>query len=49
MDAAREADRQHVIDALQYLDQAIREIRDHAFVTGRREIPPGREPPDGAR
>jgi anti-sigma B factor antagonist len=48
LDAAREADRQHIMDALQYLDQAIREIRDHVFVTGRREIPPGREPPDGA-
>ena len=49
LDAAREAGRQHIMDALQYLDQAIWEIRDHAFVARRREIAPGREPPDGAR
>jgi len=49
LDAAREADRQYIMDALRYLDQAIRDIRDHVFVTGRRQSPPPAEPPDGAQ
>ena len=35
LDAAHEADRQHITDALQYVDEAIREIRDHVFLTRR--------------
>jgi anti-anti-sigma factor len=49
LDAPREADRQHIVDALHYLDQAIRDIRDHVFTTGWRESPPPSEPPDGAQ
>ena len=49
LDSADEAGRQHILQALQYLDETIRAIRDHVFVTGRREIPPDHEPPDGAQ
>jgi anti-sigma B factor antagonist len=49
LDSAHEADRQHIMKALQYLDEAIRVARDQVFVTGRQEILPDREPPDGAR
>jgi len=49
LDAAHEADRQHIMDALGYLDQAIWDIRDQVFVTGRRQSPPPSEPPDGAQ
>jgi len=49
LDAAREADRPYIMDALHYLDQTIRNIRDHVFVTGGREGPPPAEPPDGAQ
>ena len=37
------------MDALHYLDQTIRDIRDQVFVTGRRQSPPPAEPPDGAQ
>jgi len=49
LDAAHEVDRQYIMDALHYLDQTIRDIRDHVFVTGERESPPPAEPPDGAQ
>jgi anti-sigma B factor antagonist len=49
LDTAHEADRQHIMDALHYLDQTIRDIRDHVFVTGGRQSPPPAEPPDGAQ
>jgi anti-sigma B factor antagonist len=49
LDAAHEADRQCIAQALQYLDETIRGIRDHIFVTGRSEIPPSSQPPDGAQ
>ena len=49
LDSPHEAGRQHIMQALQYLDETIRDIRDHVFVTGRREIPPDHEPPDGAQ
>ena len=49
LDAAREADRQRIMDALGYLDQAIRDIRDQVLVTGRRQSPPAAEPPDGTQ
>ena len=49
LDAAHEADRQYIMDALHYLDQTIRDIRDHVFVTGGRQSPPPAEPPDGAQ
>ena len=34
--AAHEADRQYIMEALRYIDDAIRDIRDRVFVTGRR-------------
>jgi anti-sigma B factor antagonist len=49
LDAAHETDRQYIMEALRYVDEAIRDIRDHIFTTGRREIPPSSGPPDGAR
>jgi anti-sigma B factor antagonist len=48
LDSPQEADRQHIMQALRYLDEIIREIRDQVFVAGRGEIPPSPEPPDGA-
>jgi len=48
-DAAHETGRQHILEALRYVDEAIRDIRDHALITGRWEIPPQSGPPDGAR
>jgi anti-sigma B factor antagonist len=49
LDAAHETDRQYIMEALRYVDEAIRDIRDHVFVTGRWEIPPSSGPPDGAQ
>ncbi len=49
LDSPHEADRQYIAQALQYLDETIRGIRDHIFVTGRSEIPPSSKPPDGAQ
>ncbi len=33
LDAAREADRQYIMQALRHLDQTIRDIRDYVFIT----------------
>ena len=49
LDSLHEADRQHIMQALQYLDDTFREIRDHVFTTGHWEIPPDHQPPDGAQ
>jgi anti-anti-sigma factor len=49
LDAAHETDRQYIMEALRYVDEAIRDIRDHVFITGRWEIPPSSGPPDGAQ
>jgi len=40
LDAAHETDRLHIMQALGYLDQTIRDIRDYIFTAGRQEIPP---------
>ena len=48
LDATYEVDRQYIMQALHYLDQTIRDIRDQVFVTGWRQSPPPSEPPDGA-
>jgi anti-anti-sigma factor len=48
LDAAHETCRQYIVEALQDVDQAIRDIRYHVFITGRWEIPPPSGPPDGA-
>jgi anti-anti-sigma factor len=40
LDAARETGRQNILEALRYVDEAIQDIRDHAFITGRWAIPP---------
>ena len=48
LDSPHETDRQYIMQALQYLDETIRDIRDHIFITGRWEIPPSSEQPDGA-
>ena len=47
--AAHEADSPHIMEALRHLDETIRAIRDHVFVTGRWEVPPSSERPDGTR
>lgn len=49
LDSADEAGRQHIMEALQYLDGAIRAARDQVFAAARLEIMPDRERPDGAR
>jgi len=49
LDAAHEADRQHIAQALQSVDDTVREIRDHAFNGGRSQIPPDCQPTDGAQ
>jgi anti-sigma B factor antagonist len=49
LDAAHETDRQYIMEALRYLDQTIRDIRDHVLTTARWEIPPSSGPPDGAQ
>ena len=49
LDAAHEADRQYIMQALRYLDQTIRDIRDQVFVTGWWQSPPPSEPPDGVQ
>jgi anti-sigma B factor antagonist len=49
LDAAHEADRQYIMQALHYLDQTIRDIRDQVFATGRQPNPPPSEPPDCAQ
>jgi hypothetical protein len=48
-DAAHETDQQYIMEALRHVDEAIRDIRDHVFITGRWEIPPSSGPPDGAQ
>ena len=48
LDSADEAATEHITDAMRSVDDTIREIRDHVFVTGRSPIPPGHETPDGA-
>jgi anti-sigma B factor antagonist len=45
LDSSNEADRPHIVEALRYLDQTIREIRDHVFLAARGKIPPSAEPP----
>jgi len=49
LDSSNEADRQHIVQALQHLDQVIREIRDHVFLDVREKIPPSSEPPDAVQ
>jgi anti-anti-sigma factor len=49
LDAAHETGRQYTLEALRYVDEAIRDIRHHVFITGRWEIPPSSGPPDGAQ
>jgi anti-sigma B factor antagonist len=49
LDAAHEADRKYIMQALRHLDQAIWDIRDHIFTIGRWEIPSSSGPPDGAQ
>ena len=50
LDAAHETGRQDIMQALRHVDEAIRDIRDHAFaITAKREIPPSPGPPDGAQ
>ena len=49
LDAAHETGRQYIMEALRYVDEAIRDIRDHVFITGRWEIPTSSGPPDGAQ
>jgi anti-sigma B factor antagonist len=49
LDAAHEVDRQYIMQALHYLDQTIRDIRDQVFATGWQQNPPPSEPPDGAQ
>ncbi len=48
METAHETDRQCIMEALRYVDEAIRDIRGHVFITSRREIPPSSGPPDSA-
>ncbi len=40
LDAAHDTDRQYIMQALRHLDQTIRDIRDHIFITRSWEIPP---------
>ncbi len=47
LDAAHETGRQHIMEALGYVDEAIRGIRGHVFLTGRWKIPPQPGPRDG--
>jgi hypothetical protein len=47
LDAANEADRPHIMEALRHLDQTIRDIRDHVFTARSRESLPSSAPPDG--
>lgn len=49
LDAAHETGRQHIWEALRNVDEVIRDIRNHVFITGRWEIPPSSGPPDGAQ
>ncbi len=39
LDAAHETGRQYILEALRHVDEAIQDIRDHVFITGRWEIP----------
>jgi anti-sigma B factor antagonist len=48
LDSSHEADRPHIVRALQYVDDTIREIRDHVFTAGP-EVPSECGPPDGAQ
>ena len=45
LDLPHEADRRRIMQALRYVDETIREIRDHVFTAGRRETLPHCEPP----
>ena len=47
LDSPHGADRQHIVRALQYLDDTIRDIRNHVFTAGGPEVPPDCGPPDG--
>ena len=49
LDAAHDSDQPYIMQALRHLDEAIRDIRDHIFITHSWEIPPSSEPPDGAQ
>lgn len=49
LDAAHKKGRQRIVEALGYVDEAIRGIRDHAFLTGRWKIPPQSGPRDRAQ
>ncbi len=47
--AAHETGRQHIMEAIGYVDEAILGIRDHVFLTGRGKIPLQSGPRDGAQ
>jgi anti-sigma B factor antagonist len=49
LDAGHEVHRQYIVQALYYLDETIRDIRDHVFVTGWGQSGLPSEPPDGAQ
>ena len=49
LDSPQEAGRKHIMQALQHLDDTVREIRDHVFTAGHRQIPPDHQPPHGAQ
>jgi anti-anti-sigma factor len=49
LDAADETGRQYIEQALRHVDQAIQDIRHHAFATANRKIPPSPGPPVGAQ
>ena len=49
LDSPHQADRPLIARALQYVDDTIREIRNHLFTADRPEVPPDCGPPDGAQ
>ncbi len=49
LDLPHEADRRRIMQALRYVDETIREIRDHVFTAGRWQTPPHCEPPGSGR
>jgi anti-anti-sigma factor len=49
LDAADGTGRQHIVEALRYVDEAVSDIRDHVFITGPWKTPPSLGPPHAAR
>ncbi len=47
LDPAHETGRQYIMEALRYVDVAIRDIRDHVFITGRPAVPMRAGSPSG--